>query len=436
MSLIIVTGCIVLLLVMILLKLNPFLALLIVSTVAGVALGIAPDAVVKSIQKGVGDTLGGTGGLALVLGLGAMFGKMIEVSGAARQISETLVRKFGKERLPWAMVLTGLVVGIPLFYNAGFVILVPLVFSVARTSNVPLLWVAIPMASSLSVTHGFLPPHPGPTAIAAIFKADLGRTLLYGFAIGIPISIVAGPFFARFMKKIKAPVLPASTTVLSNEKLPSVALSFGLAIFPVFLISFATMGTSFLGFRSPVVNLIGEPVFALLLALLIACYFLGIARGLSIGEIMNHLTASVAAIAMIMMVIGAGGGFKEVLISSGVAKEVAARAAELSLSPLVLGWLVAAIVRLSIGSATVAGLTAAGIVSGIAQGPGANPELMVLSVGAGSLFCSHVNDTGFWMFKEYFNLSLKQTFLSWSMMETIVSTLGLAGVLILEKIIG
>ncbi len=433
MALIIVIGCILLLLALILLKLNPLLALLTVSIVAGLSLGIAPDQVIKSIQTGVGDTLGS---LALVLGLGAMFGKMIEISGAARQISETLVAKFGKERLPWAMMLTGLVVGIPLFYNAGFVILVPLVFSVAQTSRVPLLWVAIPMAASLSVTHGFLPPHPGPTAIASIFKADLGKTLLYGFVLALPIAMIAGPFFARFMKHIKTGEIKPVPVTATIDELPSVGLSFGLAVFPVLLISFATVGTSFLALNSPVIHLLGEPVLALLLALLLACYLLGWRRGMSVKQMMTFLQDSVSAIAMVMMVIAAGGGFKQVLIDSGVAKEVAFQASRLSLSPLVLAWLIAAVVRLSIGSATVAGLTAAGIVSTMAQGPDVNPELMVLSVGAGSLLCSHVNDTGFWMFKEYFNLSLKQTFLSWSAMETIISILGLIGVLILSKIIG
>ena len=432
MSLIIVIGCILLLLTLILLKLNPLLARLTVSIVGGLALGIAPDGVIKAIQTGVGDTLGS---LALVLGLGAMFGKMIEISGAARQISETLVAKFGKERLPWAMMLTGLVVGIPLFYNAGFVILVPLVFTIAQTSKVPLLWVAIPMSAALSVTHGFLPPHPGPTAIAAIFKADLGKTLLYGFVLALPIAVIAGPFFATFMKRIKTGEIKSTTAAVFMETLPSVGLSFSLAVFPVLLISFATVGSSFLGLNIPVIHLLGEPVFALLLALFLSCYFLGWRSGMSVKQIMTFLADSVSAIAMIMMVIAAGGGFKQVLIESGVANEVAAQASRLSLSPLVLAWLIAAVVRLSIGSATVAGLTAAGIVSTMAQAPGVSPELMVLSVGAGSLLCSHVNDTGFWMFKEYFNLSLKQTFLSWSAMETIVSVLGLAGVLLLDKII-
>lgn len=433
MSLLIVIGCILLLLTLILLKLNPLLALLTVSIVAGLSLGIAPDLVIKSIQTGVGDTLGS---LALVLGLGAMFGKMIEISGAARQISKTLVAKFGKERLPWAMMLTGLVVGIPLFYNVGFVILVPLVFSIVQTSRVPLLWVGIPMAAALSVTHGFLPPHPGPTAIASIFKADLGKTLLYGFVLAVPIAVIAGPFFANFMKKIKPGEIKSTPAAVTNEELPSVAISFSLAVFPVLLISFATIGTSFLGLNNPAIHLLGDPVFALLQALLLACYFLGWRRGHSMKEMMSFLQDSVSAIAMIMMVIAAGGGFKQVLIESGIANEVAVHASRLSLSPLVLAWLIAAMVRLSIGSATVAGLTAAGIVSTMAQGPGVSPELMVLSVGAGSLLCSHVNDTGFWMFKEYFNLSLKQTFLSWSAMETIVSILGLVGVLILNKVIG
>ncbi len=431
MSLLIVTGCILLLLVLILLKLNPLLSLLVVSIIAGLALGIPPDKVIKAIQTGVGDTLSG---LALVLGLGAMFGKMIEISGAARQISDTLISKFGKERLPWAMMLTGLIVGIPLFYNAGFIILIPLVFTVAATSQVPLLWVAIPMCAALSVTHGFLPPHPGPTAIAAIFKADIGKTLLYGFILAIPISIIAGPFFATLMKKIKGGEIKAVTATVFKD-LPSVSLSFGLAVFPVFLISLATFGKSFLGITNPFLHLIGEPVVALLLAVLVAIYFFGYKRGLSITQVMSFLTDSISSIAMIMMIIAAGGGFKQVLIESGVANEVAGYASQLSLSPLVLGWLIAAVVRLSIGSATVAGLMAAGIVSTIAAGPGVSPELMVLSVGAGSLFFSHVNDTAFWMFKEYFNLSLKQTFLSWSTMETIVSVLGLVGVLILSNVI-
>ena len=431
MSLLIVTGCILFLLVLILLKLNPLLALLIVSVLAGLLLGIEPDKVIKAIQTGVGDTLGG---LALVLGLGAMFGKMIEISGAARQISDTLMNKFGRERLPWAMMLTGLVVGIPLFYNAGFVILVPLVFSIAQTSKVPLLWVATPMAAALSVTHGFLPPHPGPTAIASIFKADLGKTLLYGMLLALPIVVIAGPFFANFTKRIKTGEIKTAPPIEVIGDLPSVWLSFSLAIFPVLLISLATFGKSFLGFNSPFVSLIGEPVFALLLALLLACYFLGKKRGLALPKIMGFLQDSISGMAMIMMVIAAGGGFKQVLIDSGVANEVAASASQLSLSPLVLAWLIAALVRVSVGSATVAGLMAAGIVSSLAQGPGVQPELMVLSVGAGSLMFSHVNDTGFWMFKEYFNLTLKQTFLSWTAMETIVSILGLAGGLILNSL--
>ncbi|CAN5221881.1 gluconate transporter [soil metagenome] len=434
MSLIIVTGCIILLLILILLKLNPLLSLLVVSIVTGLCLGISPELVVKSISTGVGDTLSG---LALVLGLGAMFGKMIEISGAARQISDTLVSKFGKERLPWAMMLTGLVVGIPLFYNAGFVILVPLVFSVALTSQVPLLWVAIPMAAALSVTHGFLPPHPGPTAIAAIFKADLGRMLLYGFIISLPIVVIAGPFFAGFMKKIKTGPIKSSHTPSVFESLPSVGLSFGLAVFPVFLISIATFGRSFLGITNPYVQLLGEPVVALLLALLLSCYFLGFRRGLTLPKVMTFLQDSISSVAMIMMIIAAGGGFKQILIDSGVAKEVADLALTFAFPPLILAWLIAAVVRVSVGSATVAGLMAAGLVSSLTQGPGGAPaELMALSVGAGSLMFSHVNDTGFWMFKEYFNLSLKQTFLSWSAMESIVSVLGLVGVLILNNFVG
>ncbi len=432
MSFIIVLGCIILLLILILLKINPLLALLVVSIVTGLSLGITPDLVIKSIQTGVGDTLAG---LALVLGLGAMFGKMIEISGAASQISNTLIQKFGRERLPWAMALTGLVVGIPLFYNAGFIILIPLIFSVAQTSRVPLLWVAVPTAAALSVTHGFLPPHPGPTAIAAIFHADIGKTLLYGFIVALPAAVIAGPVFAQFVKRIKTGEIKSMTTTEIIGDLPSVSLSFSMAVFPVLLISLATIGRDFLHMNHPVIQLIAEPAFALLLSVFLAAYFLGWRRGLSTKQIMNFLQDSISGIAMIMMIIAAGGGFKQVLIDSGMAQTVAQYASNISVSPLVLAWLIAAVVRVCIGSATIAGLTAGGIVSSMAMSSGVSPEMMVLSVGAGSLMFSHVNDTGFWMFKEYFNLSLKHTFMSWSALETIVSITGLAGVLILNKII-
>jgi gluconate transporter len=287
------------------------------------------------------------------------------------------------------------------------------------------------MTASLSVTHGFLPPHPGPTAIAAIFHADLGKTLLYGMVLALPIVVIAGPLFAHFMKKIKGGDLPVP--IIKDIELPSVTTSFVLALLPVALISLATLVNGFTSLDNPMIRLAGEPVVALLLSLILACYFLGWRKGLTIKTIMNFLQEGVLSVAMIMLITAAGGGFKQVLIDSGVAKEVAGFAATLTLSPLVLAWMIAALVRVSVGSATVAGLTAAGIVSSMAQAPGVHPELMVLSVGAGSLMFSHVNDTGFWMFKEYFNLSLKQTFLSWTAMETIVSILGLAGVLILNQ---
>jgi Gnt-I system high-affinity gluconate transporter len=428
MTLAIIIGSLILLFVLILLKLNPFLALIIVSLTAALLFGLSPEEAIKSIQTGVGSTLEG---LALLLALGAMFGKVIEVSGAARQITNTLVNLFGKKRLPWAIMLTGLVVGVPLFYNAGFVILVPLVFSIARTAQVSLLWIAIPMAASLSVTHGFLPPHPGPTAVAAIFQADIGKTLLYGLIIAVPTAILAGPVFGSFFKN-RVFAESQSTQNDARQELPSPTMSFLIAVFPVFLIALGTVLKN-LGTDSQLVSIIADPVFALLLGLFFACYFLMWRRGISVKQSMDDLQHSIVSIAMIMLVIAAGGAFKQVLVDSGVAKEVADVASGFSFSPLVLAWLIAALVRVSVGSATVAGLTAAGIVSSLAQEPGVNQELMVLSIGAGSLAFSHVNDTGFWMFKEYFNLSLRQTFLSWTLMETIVSVTGLVGVLILNK---
>ncbi|MBS1977926.1 MAG: hypothetical protein JST46_11185 [Bacteroidetes bacterium] len=430
MSFLIVALAVTLLLVLIILKLNPMLALIVVSLVTGLMLGMTPAKVVHSIQTGVGETMAG---LALVLGLGAMFGKMIEISGAAKQISDTLLRIFGKNGLPWAMMLTGLMVGIPLFYNAGFVIMVPLVFSVARASKVHLLWVAIPLCASMSVAHGYLPPHPGPLAIASIFKADIGKTLAYGLVLTLPAVIIAGPGLAPLVRRI-----PLATTddktVAETTQPPSVVASFVLSILPVFLIASATALRTGFKVENSWLELAGEPVVALLFSLVLAGWILGINRGMKMKDLMSLLQESIAGIAMMMLIIASGGAFKQVLVDSGVAKEVADKAMSLNLSPLLMAWSIAALVRICVGSATVAGLMAAGIVSSMAQAPGAIPELMVLSIGAGSLMFSHVNDTGFWMFKEYFNLTLRQTFLSWSLMETLVSVIGLAGVLILNGI--
>lgn len=433
MPLIIVGIGILILLILILLKVKPFYALLVVSLVVGIAEGLSIRETSLAFKTGVWTTMES---MLIVLCLGAMFGKVIEVSGAATRITQTLIQWFGERYIQWAIMLTGLIVGIPLFYNAGFVILIPLVFSIARNANVSLLMVGIPMAASLSVTHGFLPPHPGPTAIAAVFQADVGKTMLYGLLLSIPAVILAGPIFSQTLRKVVVTVPEKKEGVQKISVLPGSTMSFFIALLPVLLISFATILSPFWSHYSwfKAISVLGNPSVAIGLSLLISFVLLGVSRERNVQEIFQLMTSAVKDILMIILVIGAGGGFKQVLVDSSVGDYIKTISANLHYSPLFLGWLVAALLRVSLGSATVAGLTAAGIVLPLVSTE-VSPELMVLAVGSGSLMFSHVNDTGFWMFKEYFNLTLGQTFRSWSLMETIVSVTGLIGVLILDQFI-
>jgi Gnt-I system high-affinity gluconate transporter len=434
MPLLIVALGVLFLLALILLKVKPLYALLAVSLLVGWGEGMGFVPTLRSIGLGIWDTVKS---IAPVLCLGAMLGKMIETSGAANRITDTLMAWFGKKNIQWAVMLTGLIVGIPLFYNAGFVILIPLIFSIALSAEVPILLVGIPMAASLSVTHGFLPPHPGPTAIVAIFHADFGKTLLLGLVIAIPAAILAGPIFSRSLKKMKVVIPQEKMMKKALHQLPNPRVSFFIALFPVVLIALCAV------LQMNIANdkfihafeFFGNPITALSLALLLAIYIFGLKENKKSAELVSTLFQSVRDIALVVLIIAAGGGFKQVLIDSGVGIYIKTITTDFALSPLLLAWSVAALIRVSLGSATVAGLTAAGIILPFLSAPGVHPELMVLSVGAGSLMFSHVNDTGFWMFKEYFNLSLKQTFLSWTMMETIISLAGLAGVFILDKII-
>ena len=428
MSLLIVLFGIILLFILILKKLSPMIALLIVAIVTGLLLGMPVGKVTTSVTNGIGSTLGG---MVMVLALGAMMGKLIEDSGAARKIVSILMYTFGYKNIQWAVLLTGLLVGIPLFYNAGFVVLIPLVFAISSATGLPKLYIGIPMAAALSVTHGFLPPHPGPVTLSAIFHADIGKTLLYGLLLAVPITIVAGIFFPRLIIK-KGNAVKADALLFAEEKgLPSGIKSFFVALLPVVIIAAGTIGVSFLA-SSPLLTVftfISDPTVALLIAVILTI----MVQDMPIQKAMDSCTEGVKSIAMIILIIAAGGAFKQILVDSGVGNTVAALAAPVQLSPLFLAWLLTALLRVTLGSATVAALTASGMVLPLI-GPGVSPELMVLSVGAGSLMFSHVNDTGFWMFKEYFNLSLKQTFLTWTAMESIVSILGLLGVLLLSHL--
>lgn len=425
-----VLAGIIILLVLIIKKINPMLALLIASIATGLMLGMPILKVMTSVNNGIGSTLGS---MTMVLALGAMIGKLAEDSGAAKSIVVVLIRLFGAKHIQWAVLLTGILVGIPLFYNAGFVVLIPLVFAIAGAAKLPKLYVGIPMAAALSVTHGYLPPHPGPVALAGIFHADIGKLLIYGFILSIPIAITAGIFFPRtIIKTDRSRDSNQLVTFVDLHLLPSAFKSFIIALSPIVLITLGTLGTLFFtdGPARAFFIFISDPTIALLIALFITLLMLR----LPVAKAMDSCTEGVKGVAMILLIIAAGGAFKQILVDSGIGDDVKTLANSINASPLFLGWLIAALLRVTLGSATVAALTASGMVVPLVVA-GASPELMVLAVGAGSLMFSHVNDTGFWMFKEYFGLTLKETVKTWTLMETIVSVLGIVGVLILNYLI-
>jgi Gnt-I system high-affinity gluconate transporter len=399
-------------------------------------LGIPFDKVTASVQKGLGDTLGS---LALIIVLGAMLGKLVAETGAAQKIASVMMSAFGEKYIQWALLLTGFIIGIPLFYGVGFVLMVPLIFSIAFQYKLNAVYIGLPLLAALSVTFGFLPPHPAPTALVVQFNASLGLTLLYGLIISIPTIIIAGPLFSKTLKKMKSvPLQTFQSAVLAPEALPGAASSFLAALLPVILLIITTAVPFLIALPpsvKPVISFLSEPSVVMLISLAVATVTLGLNHGKSMKFIMNIYAESVKDIAMILLIIGSAGSLKQILTDSGVSSQIAASLDSIHIHPLILGWLMAAVIRICVGSATVAGLTTAGIMAPMILQSHVNPSLMVLSIGAGSLTCSHVNDSGFWLFKEYFNLSIKDTFRSWTMMETIIAVAGLMGVLLLNLVV-
>ena len=438
MELVYVVGSIVLLVLLISWgKVQPFLAFLVASAVAAALLGLPVDKIPAVLEKGIGAILGGLLGIVCI---GAMFGKLVANSGAAQKIAMVLMRLFGEKRITWAMMFTGLLVGIPLFYNVGFVLLVPLVFSVVQQTKVPPIYVGIPMFASLSVTHGFLPPHPAPTAMLPLFHANLGMTLFYGLIVAIPAMICAGPLYARLFRNVKSNPITLFVAPLKPEsELPSAFNCFASALLPVALIALSLLDSLLHVIPEsvlPVFLFLTNPLTVMMIALAIATYTLGLSRGMKIGPLMDDYGNSVKDIAVILLIIAGAGTLKQVFTETGVEKNISAALLGVPIDPLVLGWLIAGVIRVSLGSATVAGMTAAGLMAPVVTAGHVDPNLMVLAVGAGSLMFSHVNDSGFWMAKEYFNLSLKDTLKSWTLMEGIVGVVGIIGVLILERFVG
>lgn len=434
MSILIVFACLLLLILLLTWgKMNAFIAFMLVSVLAGLLLGITPDKLPESLQKGIGDTVGG---LLAIIVLGAMLGKLVAESGAARQIANTLMQLFGEKYLQWALLIAAFIIGIPLFYGVGFVLMVPLIFSVVYQYKLPAVYIGLPTLAALSITHGFLPPHPSPAALVTQFHADMGRTLLYGLLVAIPALILAGPVFARFLKRMPAApdAMFAQGDSAGSFILPGRINSFVTALLPVLLLMLTTLYAN-IASPAPWIALAGNAPMVMLLCIIVATFTLGLAQGRDMRQLMRIYADAVKDVAMIVLIIAGAGALKQVLADSGVSNEIAAAMQSWRIPVLVLGWLMAALIRACVGSATIAGLTAAGMIAPLMVQAGTNPNLMVLSIGAGSLMFSHVNDAGFWMFKEYFNLSIKNTLLSWSVMETMVGIAGLAGVLLLNAFI-
>ncbi|EHN59786.1 gluconate:H+ symporter [Oenococcus kitaharae] len=438
--LIVLIGVIVLILLITKLKLNTFVSLVIVAFIVGLTLGIPVANIPTSIETGIGGQLGH---LAVIFGFGSMLGKLISDSGGGFRIANKLISTFGKKRIQIAVILTSFIIGLALFFEVGLVVLLPIIFVIAREVDMPLLYLGIPMAATLNVAHGFLPPHPAPTAVAQALNAPLGNVLLLGIIVSIPTIIISGPIFNYFLHRFypSAYHKDVDVSVLGHYKefklaeTPGFTISVITALLPVILISVATI-FSFILPKTNVINetiqFIGAPDAAMLISLLIAIFTMGLLRGKKIKEIGNSMTAAVQQISMMLLIIGGGGAFRQVLVDGGVSKYIGQLFSQTSLSPIFVAWLIAALLRVSLGSSTVASITAASLVTSVVTNSGVNPALIVLAIGAGSVFADHVNDAGFWMIKEYFGLSLKETFLSWTTLTSVISVAGLLSILALS----
>ena len=422
-------------------KVHPFVALTIAAGFLGLTSGMPVEKVMKAFQDGFGGVLGFVG---IILGLGTMLGKLMADSGGADQIAQTLIRLFGKQKVHWAMMFAAFLVGIPLFFEIGFVLLIPLVYIVARRTGVSIVKIGIPLLAGLSAVHGLVPPHPGPLLAIGIFGADIGKTIFYGLLIALPTAIIAGPIYGKWISKY-VPGTPSQELMeqigkeSSATNLPGFGITLVTILLPVFLMLLKTFADVVLpegnSFRIWM-DFIGHPITALLAALLLAFYTFGTARGFDRNKIMKLLDQSLTPVAAIVLIVGAGGGFKQMLVASGVGDLIGNMAVQAQINPIMLAWLVAAVIRIATGSATVATITGAGIVAPVVGLiPGVNRELLVLATGAGSLILSHVNDAGFWLVKQYFNMTVAETFKTWTVMETILSVVGLIFILLLSMVV-
>jgi len=425
-------------------KLHPFVALIAVSLVLGITAGMPLGGVVTAFTDGVGTVLGF---IAIVVALGTMLGKIMAESGGATRIATTLITLFGEQRVHWAIMFVAFIVGIPVFFQVGFVLLIPLVFTIARRSGLSLVKIGIPLVAGLSVVHGMVPPHPAAMLAVGAYHADVGRTIAYALLVGLPTAALAGPIFASWIAPRIA--LPAESPIAAQlagggggvpRDMPGFGITLFTVLLPVILMLCATTADIALDAASTLrsgVDFVGGPIVALLVALLFSFWSLGYRQHFTRDQILKFANDCLGPTAAILLVIGAGGGFNRVLLESGVGRAIAEVALGSHASPLLLAWTVAALIRVATGSATVAMTTAAGIVAPIALAtPGTPTELLVLATGAGSLVLSHVNDSGFWLIKEFFNMTVPQTLKTWTVAETIIGVAGLGFTLLLSLVVG
>jgi GntP family gluconate:H+ symporter len=427
-------------------RLPAFIALAVGSFFVGVASRMPVADIPRAFQQGMGDTLGF---ISMVIGLGTVIGKLLAESGGASVVSNALIRALGERRLDWALLLSGFIIGLPVFFQVGLVLLAPVLFTLARQAareasgnGSPLIRLGIPLVAGLSAAHGLTPPHPGPLAAIERLGADVGRTLFYSLIVAIPVAIAAGPIFGRrISRRVQVDVggLADQLTGSVAARPPSLVATLSTILLPVGLMLLAALAQSTLadGALRHAIMLVGSPLIAMLIATIVALFTFGTACGFGRDRLLRFAEESLPPIAGILLVVGAGGGFGRVLDAAGAATAIARAVGGWHFSPLVLGWVIAAMLRLSVGSATVACVTAAGIMAPIAAAlPNTNKDLLVVAIGAGSLIASHVNDGGFWLVKEYFNMNVSQTVVTWTVLETIASIVGLAVVLIVGITVG
>ena len=419
-------------------KIQPFLGLLISSILVGVLAGVAPLEIMNTVKEGMGSTLGF---VAVVVGLGAMFGAILEHSGGAEALAQYLLKSFGEKNASWALMITGFFIAIPVFFDVAFIILIPLVYSLQRKTKKSLLLYAIPLLAGLAITHAFIPPTPGPVAVADILNADLGLVILVGFIVGIPTAIVSGPIFGKFIASKIFIAAPKQIDERVVNNFPPIHLILSIIATPILLIVLNTLLNSPLGSSLNLsdktitwLQMIGHPFSALIIANLMAWYLLGIRRGVSKAILSKITSASLAPAGIIILLTGAGGVFKQMLITTGTGEMLANYFSSIGLSVLLFSFLAAVCVRILQGSSTVAMITAAGITSSLITTPLSefHTALIVISIAAGASILSHVNDSGFWLVSNYLGLSEKDTFRSWSMMTLILALCGLTMVLLLS----